>query len=186
MLCVGPPRSSKRYFSPRNTCIVDETCSDISLRIISVAFTVRFFIFTTPPLRQPFRSSFDKQTGPFPLDRWFVFHCMAGLSKQYRPAHYFICVTLFVNCLNAFFLLIFGGFFLHFRFFFKRFLLTCTKYYRESTIITFPRRTSSPFSPLQAPAANPQDRLTHQFATRPINFAGQFRLNNLLITSFVR
>ena len=48
---------------------------------------LRFLIFITPSLRQPFRRSFDKQTGLFSLDRWSVFYDMAGLSKQYRPAH---------------------------------------------------------------------------------------------------
>ena len=48
-----------------------------------------FYFFTTPPLRQPFRSSFDKQTRLFSLDRWSVFYGMTGLSKQYRPAHWF-------------------------------------------------------------------------------------------------
>ena len=86
VLCIGPPQSSKRYFSPRNTCIVEETCSGISLRIISVAFIVRVFFYLTPPLRQPFRSSFDQQTGTFPLDRWSVF-LIAWQVCQSNTAH---------------------------------------------------------------------------------------------------
>ena len=71
-------------FAP-NTCIVEETCLGISLH---VAFTVRVFLFLQRRLlRQPFRSSFDKQTGLFSFDRWSVFYGVVGLSKQYRPAH---------------------------------------------------------------------------------------------------
>ena len=85
VLCVGPPRSSKRYFSPRNTCIVEETCSANSFAYNQCRATSVFFIFTTPPLRQSFRSSFDKQTGPFPLDRWSVFLLHGGLVKAIPP-----------------------------------------------------------------------------------------------------
>ena len=66
---------------PRNTCIVDGTCSGIPLRIIRHLPLGSFYFFTTPPLRLPFRSSFDKQTGLFPLDRWSVFLWHGGLVK---------------------------------------------------------------------------------------------------------
>ena len=40
---VGPPRSSKRYFSPRNTCIVEETCSAFACNQCRAPFGFFYF-----------------------------------------------------------------------------------------------------------------------------------------------
>ena len=55
-----------------------------------------FFIFITPPLRQPFRSSFDKQTGTFPLDRCSVFLIAWRTCQSNTALH-----SIFLSCFTT-------------------------------------------------------------------------------------
>ena len=84
LLCVGPP-GKQWYFSPRNTCIVDGTCSGIFLRIMRHVPLGFFYLFTMPLLWRLFRRSFDQRPAFFLFDSWSVFLWHGGLVKEIPP-----------------------------------------------------------------------------------------------------
>ena len=89
-LCVRPPEK-QWYFSPRNTCILEGTCSGISLRIITHV-PLGFFVCLQ---RHLYDGHFDvrliNRPDFFRSTAGLFFYGMADLSKQYRPAHQETC-----------------------------------------------------------------------------------------------